>query len=364
MRQINFLKDAYRLTVLCYDAFPDPEYEIYKIKRTHLTFLRKAQLSIFLLLGLHTTAYHFLYNYNKDAEILKQTNFDLILANDVETLPLAFRIAANKSKVFLDAHEYAPRQFEDRWYWRIFFQRFTVDLCKKYIPLVHGMSTINGGLARAYENEFSVKPVIITNATAYVNLSPIPRETFPIRIVHHGIFTLSRQPDLMIDLMNLLDDRFTLDLIYLMPESSSPKTKATFNAFKSKALGTGKITIHPPLKGSEIVSTLHQNYDVGIILVPPINFNYENGLPNKLFDCIQARLGMAVGPLREIAKITHDFDIGVVSKDFTAKGMAEVLKAITLEDVSKFKRNTDRAARSMNAESNKAILLDALKKII
>jgi hypothetical protein len=286
------------------------------------------------------------------------------VANDIETLPLAEKIADGKSKIFFDAHEYAPRQFEDRMYWRIFFKRFTVHLCRKFIPKVDAMSTINSGLAKAYETEFSVKPVIITNATNYVKLTPIRRMEYPIRLVHHGIFTISRQPDLMIELMNLLDERFTLDLIYLIPDSASGTTRSTFESFKLKAQSTGKIRVLPPLKGHEIVPTLHQNYDMGIILVPPINFNYENGLPNKLFDCIQARLGMAVGPLREIAKITNDFAIGVVSEDFTARSLADTLSPLSLEQVSEFKANSDVAAARLNAETNKTIFLEAVKKIL
>jgi hypothetical protein len=98
--------------------------------------------------------------------------------------------------------------------------------------------------------------------------------------------------------------------------------------------------------------------------VPPVNFNYENGLPNKLFDCIQARLGMAVGPLREIANVVNTHDIGVVSEDFTAEGMAKALNRLTIEDVTRFKQNTDSAAKKMNAGYNKKIFLDALSLIM
>jgi hypothetical protein len=226
------------------------------------------------------------------------------------------------------------------------------------------MSTINSSLALAYEREFSVKSAVITNATNFVNMQPKLREAYPIRLVHHGIFTISRQPHLMIDLMSLLDDRFTLDLIYLLPDTASGKTKDYFESFKSKALANGSIKVLPPLRGDQIVPTINQNYDMGIILVPPVNFNYENGLPNKLFDYIQARLGMAVGPLQEIARITTDYDIGVVSDDFTPQGMADALRSITLEDLSRFKLNANNAAAKLSAESNKNILLDELNKLI
>jgi hypothetical protein len=363
-RQIDLLKNDYQVTVCCFDAFDSTDYEIIKIKKTRLTFFRKAVSSIFLLLGVHEIAYHLLHQYKKYVPLLKKRDYDLIIANDIETLPLAFTIASRSTKIYFDAHEYAPRHFEDRLYWRIFFQRFNAYLCRKYIPRVHGMSTINSGLADAYKAEFGVKPLIITNASDYTPLLPKKREHYPIKLVHHGIFNLSRQPDLMIDLMKKLDDRFTLDLIYLLPESSSAKTRDYFEAFKIKAQKTGKIKILPALKSTEIISSIHEHYDMGIILVPPVNFNYENGLPNKLFDCIQARLGLAVGPLKEIAKITSQYDIGVVSEDFTALSMASALSKLSLSDINRFKENANRAAGEMNAGHNKSLLLKALKEIL
>ena len=66
-------------------------------------------------------------------------------------------------------------------------------------------------------------------------------------------------------------------------------------------------------------------YDMGVFLLPPINFNYENTLPNKLFDFIQARLGIAIGPTPEMAEIVNHYKIGLVSEHFTAASLASRL---------------------------------------
>jgi hypothetical protein len=361
-RQVNFLKDSYNVTACCFDANPDPKVTLYKVRKTKLTFTRKAVASVFLLARMHMVAYWILHDYREHISRLKN-KFDLIVANDIEALPFAFEVGGGHSKIFFDAHEYAPRQFEDRLYWRIFFRNFNNYLCRKYIDKTDGMSVINDGMALAYEREFGVKSIVITNASDYVEIAPVPKDQYPIRIVHHGIFTLSRQPDIMIEMMKKLDNRFTLDLIYLIPENSSQKTVQYYKDFTSKATATGRVKILPALKGNEIIPFIHEHYDMGIILVPPVNFNYENGLPNKLFDCIQARLAMAVGPLREIAKVINDNGIGIVSEDFTAESMANALKNVRPEDVTRFKRNADTAAKRMNASFNKKLFLDALSKL-
>jgi len=363
MRQINFLTGTYHVTAFCFDANSTRDFEIFKVRKTRLTTFRKLILSCFLLLRFYGFAYKILHGYQRYATELRNRKFDIIIANDAETLPLAFDIAGERTKVYFDAHEYAPRQFEDRLYWRVFFQRFYTSICNRFIPKVNGMSTINQGLANAYEQGFGLKPLVITNASSYYDLSPKLKESFPIKLVHHGIFTVSRSPELMIELLEILDDRFTLDLIYMVPEGAAAKTKQYFEEFKIRAAKTGKIKVLPALRNDEVVPFLHEHYDVGIILVPPINFNYENGLPNKLFECIQARLGMAVGPLREIAFVTNKYHIGVVSEDFSAADLAAKLTPLTLQDVSNFKLNAGNAAREMNAQYNKELFLEALQKL-
>jgi hypothetical protein len=60
---------------------------------------------------------------------------------------------------------------------------------------------------------------------------------------------------------------------------------------------------------SEIPQTLNE-YDLGIFLLEPKNFNY--GLPNKLFEFIQVRLAITIGHSIEMAKIIKLYDLGVV----------------------------------------------------
>jgi hypothetical protein len=366
-RQVDFLKEEYQVTIACYEAPLNHGYDVLKLPSFRLTLSRKAVLSVALLLGMFRIAYKLLYPYEKFLkEKLKGRSFDIIIANDVETLPLAFAAAdmnTIKSKVFFDAHEFAPRHFEDRLYWRIFFQRFNMYLCRTFIPLVHGMSTVNKSLADAYHASFRVMPIVITNASEFYDTKPKMHTDYPIRMVHHGIFNSSRQPQLMLNLMKSLDERFTLDLIYMIPPNASKKTRSRFEEFKREAERIGRIRILPPLKSSEIVTALHKQYDIGVILIPPVNFNYENTLPNKLFDFIQARIAIAGGPLKEISRIVEEYNIGIISKDHSAEELAKVISRVTPDSVNSFKANTERAAEEMNASFNKQKFLSSLRSM-
>ena len=349
-RQISALKNKYKVTVVCFGADPDDDLDIVVINPTSLTLFRKSLASVFLLSRAYTVAHKILHDYYFTIGLLKGKKFDLIIANDVETLPLAFAFPGSP-KVIFDAHEYAPRHFEDKVMWRLFFQKFNLWLCKKYIPKVAAMMTVGKGLAIEYEKNFDVTPIVITNANNFYDIEPGVALDKQIRLIHHGIATPSRRLELMIDLMAHLDQRFTLDLMLLTPGFASMKTRGYIDDLRARAGSDPRIKFLPPVKSTEVVMAI-RNYDMGIFLLPPVNFNYQNTLPNKLFDFIQARLGIAIGPTPEMAEIVRQYDIGVVGDNFTAQSLAKKLNQLTAIQIAGFKNNTAKAAKELNAETN------------
>jgi glycosyltransferase involved in cell wall biosynthesis len=361
-RQIDFLRDRYALTVLCFEADEMAGVTVIRLRQTPLTFLRKAVSGILLLCRFYGSGHRILYDYSHVKSVLKDEQFDLTIANDVETLPLAFELSDNRLVIF-DAHEYAPLHFEDRLWWRIFFKGLNNYLCMKYIPRVKRMITIGAGLASAYEKQFGIRPLVITNATRYHELSPSVVVDNKIRLVHHGIANPSRKIELLIELMTYLDDRFTLDLILMKSDFASPATKRYIVELGKEASRDNRIKILPQLKSSEVVNFINR-YDIGVFLLPPVNFNYANTLPNKLFEYIQARLGIAVGPTPEMAAIVHKCGNGVVSGEFTPFSLAQKLGALTADELRGFKEKSAVAARDLSAENNKLIFLGMIEEIL
>ncbi|MEJ1237723.1 hypothetical protein WBG78_06330 [Chryseolinea sp. T2] len=360
-RQVLALKDHYETTVVCFSGEKEEGFEVISITPTNLTFLRKAIASVFLLLRWYSLAHRILHNYYYLADDLSGRNFDIIIANDVETLPIAFRFPGH-ARVIFDAHEYAPRHFEDKRSWRIFFQGFNTWLCRKYIPKVSGMMTVGKGLAREYEKNFGRRPVVVMNANVYTDIQPSQLHAGKIRLVHHGIATPSRRLELMIEMMRHLDERFTLDLILLKPGFASAATAGYIGDLKQLAANDSRITVRDPVPITQVVRTVN-TYDIGVFLLPPINFNYENTLPNKLFDFIQGRLAVAIGPTPEMAEIVEQYHIGVIASDFTPVALAKKLMPLTASDITSFKNRSALAALDLNAEKNAAIILHLVNEV-
>lgn len=362
LRHVNFLKDQYSVTVACLDAPPDNQYSVVTLPHQKLTLWKKLISGSLLLTRLHSLAHHILYPYKSFSKKFVQENFDLIIANDVETLPLAFTFSGPKTKVLFDAHEYAPRHFENVLTWRIFFQPFNIYLCRKYIPRVSGMVTVGRKIAEEYFKNFGVLPEVITNAPAYreFKIRPVGQ---PIKLVHHGIGTPSRKIEIMIEMMRILPDHFTLDLILMTPSSASAQTKAYLNELKMLAHFTDRIKFLPPVPVDEVLPLINQ-YDIGLIIIPPINFNYANCLPNKFFDYIQARVALAIGPTPEMAEIVNQYNLGVVSDDFTPKSLADKVINLSAQQIDIFKNNTDREAHEHSAEKNRSALLQIVHTLL
>ncbi len=360
-RQVNFLTKKYAVSVATFGIGNLANIDFFQLKRPKLALKNKVFLSFFLFFRFHSFAIKLLFGHRYLRTSLADRNFDLIICNDIESLPLAFELNVGE-KILLDAHEYSPRQFEDKLMWRIFFQPLNKFICKKFIPKVDAMTTIGTGIAREYKKNFSCNPLVINNATWFFDLKPTDNID-KIRLIHHGGATTSRQLELMIEMMGYLDDRFTLDLMLIIPEMASAKTRNYITYLKELAKDDSRIHFKPAVKSNEVVNFINQ-YDVGIILVPPINFNYANGLPNKLFEFIQARLAIAIGPIPEIAEVINEYNIGIVSEDFTPKKLAQELSQLTKEKLRLFKSNTAFAASQLSAEKNQEVFLELVEKTV
>jgi hypothetical protein len=360
-RQVDFLKNDFDLTVICKETNGAPGFEAIIGQNVKLSLWRKGVTAALLLLRQYSLAHRLLYDYSEVKKKLGKKKFDLVIANDIESLPFAFDYAP--AKVLFDAHEYAPRHFEDKRMWRVFFQPMNIFLCRKYIPRTAAMTTVGVALATEYEKNFGVKPLVITNAAGYVDAQPSMPVDDKIRMIHHGGANPSRRLEIMIDMMDLLDERFTLDLMLTTPVVANKKTRQYRDQLKERAQKSKRVRILPPVKSSEIVGAINQ-YDFGVFLLPPVNFNYANTLPNKLFDFIQARLGIAIGPTPEMAAIVKKYNIGVVSDEFTAASLAKKLKDLTRDDIIRFKANTNAAAKNLNAEVNQKLLKELVNTII
>lgn len=288
---------------------------------------------------------------------LVNQRYDIVIANDLDTLPLALKLAnLYQCKILLDAHEYAPRQFDDQWSFRMFFQDYWDYICRKYLPEVDAMVTVCQGIANEYQRNYAVPCQVITNAPFYESIEPSQVNPSCIRLIHHGGLNPSRKIENMILLMDLLDDRFTLDFMFI------PKNLRYLKKLKNLAQHHPRITFRDPVPMPNISRAIRE-YDIGLYLMWPAAFNTRFALPNKLFEFIQGRLATAIWPSPEMARVVEKYDCGIVAEDFTIESMAEKLNHLSVKDIQRYKQRSNQAATKLCAEINQQLFLDIVQEL-
>ena len=282
---------------------------------------------------------------------LGNARYRFVVANDIQTLPLALRLARG-APVLVDLHEYSPRELEDRWLWRFLFQKYGDYLCRQYLPKATMATTVCVGIAEEYALQYGARPRVITNAPRFHNLPVHKTEPSQIRVIHHGVAARSRRIERMIELANLLDARFTVDFI-LIPGDTRYIAQLMRQAARSR-----NIHFLPAVEMNQIVSFSAQ-YDVGLFLLEPTNFNYLHALPNKFFEFLQARLAVAIGPSPEMARIVSQFGCGVVAESFEPQALAKELNSLNADALDKMKAQSSQAAIVHCAERNADLLKTA-----
>lgn len=356
-RQITLLRHDFDLRAAGHADPGADGVEFFPVSPRHWSPPRKLLAAALLKAGFFEEAYWSSESVADAMRALRGRAFDLIIANDVWTLPLALKLRG-AGKVLFDAHEYAPREFEDKWKWRFFFEKFNEYLCRRYIPMADASTTVSDGVAREYERNFGAPMTVIANAAPYHDLQPcIAADDRVIRLVHHGAAIPSRRLELMIEAMDQLDTRFKLDLVLM------PSVPRYYDQMASLAKRRSSVRIVPPVLMHDLPRVLN-TYDVGVFLLPPTNFNYRFALPNKFFEFVQARLAIAIGPSPEMAAFVNSYEMGIVSDDFTAASFARALSTLDRQRVNHFKARAHIAARDLCFEKAADVLLGVIHKAL
>jgi len=363
IRQVQALKDNYKILTIGQTHINDENIIFYScnksepIKRTILQKVKR-RLNI-----------HYWTEINKRLEERLNIKFilsydvekpDIIIANDWDGLYLASELKKNKLwnvKIYFDAHEYAPKErISLKWYLET--RPLIIYALKKCKADINIMSAVCNGIAKEYEHFFCFPEgfvKIVTNAAEYNDtLKPNPIDGEIIRLIHHGGAIKARKLELMIKMMKYLNpDKYELTFMLV-------KSEQIYYDYLVNISGKYKnIKFIESVPFSEIVNTLNA-YDIGLFLLLPEIYNYKHALPNKLFEFIQARLAIAIGPSIEMVKIIKQYNLGVHSKDFTPKSLAKAISQLTPEKIMEYKNNTDKYAKELSAEVN----IDKIREII
>ncbi|MFJ2502422.1 glycosyltransferase [Microbacterium sp. NPDC087592] len=352
LKQVRLLEKDYRVVTCGYEAAPSDDVE-------HIEIPADARVDNpygrFVSLRQYSLAYWRLTGVQWAREALAGRRFDVIIANDVQAVPLALALRPSDG-VLADLHEYWPRLHEENSAWMRWISPYYRWMCRKYVRRADAVTTVSPGLAKEYEREFGFAPEVVTNATPFADLQPSAIGA-PLRLVHSGAGLRNRDLGLMVDAVNRSTADVTLDL-YLTPNHPD-----YLEELRRQAEESGRARLRDAVPYDELITTLN-DYDMGVFVLPPVNFSYAHALPNKFFDFVQARLGVIVGPSPELGPTVDQYGLGKVTTDWGAEALAAAIDSLTPEEVREFKANAARAAHELSAEEAVGPWLRTVQRLV
>ncbi|BAU33107.1 glycosyltransferase [Microcella alkaliphila] len=268
---------------------------------------------------------------------------DAVIVNDLDAVPLALDLFPAE-RVHADLHEYTPGLLSHDAGWRRHLAPLYRSIARRELARTGSVSTVAPIIRDAYAQLSRRNDIeVVVNAAPYAERTPTPVAS-PIRLVHSGVAQRGRHLELMIDAAARTTTAVTLDL-YLMPNDP-----AYLDELRDRAKNVPGVTVHPAVPYEQLGDTLAAG-DVGVFVLPPTTRNFEWALPNKLFDFVQARLGVIIGPSSQMAHYVERYSLGVVTAAPTVDALADALDALTPETVTHWKAAADRAAHDLSAEA-------------
>lgn len=281
--------------------------------------------------------------------LLDGRRFDLVVANEARILPVAMEVAGHGSTptpVWADMHEWAPEERSHVTSWRLLVAPLMAHICREYLPRAAAVTTVGESIAEMYRRSFGVDCTVVRNARPFVDLKPSAMVPGVTRLVHSGGAVPGRNIEALIEATMQLPDT-TLDLI-LVPGNDGGRY---LRQLRDKAAGSDRVRFHDAVTPDELPAALNP-FDVGVYCLPPANVNMEYALPNKLFDFVQGRLAMVVGPSPEMGRFVREHRVGAVSPSFGVSDFTATIANLTPEMVAAAKQSAHDQARELSSDTD------------
>ncbi|MBX7546423.1 glycosyltransferase [Helicobacter turcicus] len=171
-REYDLLQGKYQLFGLGYVDCMRKSVQFFVINKPKWDWKKKLVQRFFLLFRQYERVYWNLPQVKEAEKYLREHSFDVILAHNEESIPLALKYKKN-AKVIVNMHEYAPREFENYFWWKFYFAPYKHYLCQTYLKQADYVYSICEGIAQEYTKNYGIKCDVITSAAKYYAPPPI-----------------------------------------------------------------------------------------------------------------------------------------------------------------------------------------------
>lgn len=278
---------------------------------------------------------------------------DLIVANDIDTLPAAFLAASlRKKKILFDAHELfseVPELVQ-----RPFVKKFWQKIEDWLLPHLNHSMTVCQSIADYYRNKYQIDMKVVRNVPLLKTTTRSNRLTLNGEkiILYQGALNVGRGLEWIFNALPLIDHAVLVIIGDGYKRQELEKLAVDLQIEK-------KVKFLGPIHG-ELLHEYTTSANIGLCLLEKMGLNYYYALPNRIFDYVQAGVPVLASRFPEIAKIVDTYHTGVLIDHYEPTYLAETINQMLSNpiDTSHFHD----VAKELCWENEEKILMDLINQ--
>jgi glycosyltransferase involved in cell wall biosynthesis len=243
--------------------------------------------------------------------------FDVIHANDLDTLPAGFLLARRSGgRLVYDAHEL----YSD-------FEAPQPVLAPRLILLLEGalarradaVVTVSDAVAAELRERLALRatPVVVHNAPARTDVRSVGGRNGPLRAIYQGGLGPGRGLDDLVAAARAEGVQLAIRIRMVEPDA----LRSTVD---------DRVRVLDPVTPDQAVAAL-ANFDVGVIFDRPQSRNSDLSVPNKLFEYLMAGLAVVVPRLETLGELVERERVGLAYDPTDPDGLVEALERLAAD---------------------------------
>jgi glycosyltransferase involved in cell wall biosynthesis len=295
-------------------------------------------------------------------------NYDLLIIHDLALLPWKpLREAVSTPDgpaIWIDLHENHVDSLSRNFLEKVAFEhyrRWELRLLKSVVDSRRDrmiLSSVSPWISERFGDYLGREVVTLRNSPPLQDLKPSKTDVKSINLIHHGVGTTHRGIEQAIRVLAELPDNFSLNLLLVASRPYFKKLESLALAHKV----SHRLRFLEPVPTVGISQRINE-FDIALIVNPPITVSEYRAMPNKFFESIQASLMLVVGPNPEMSQIVQEVRNGIVLPDWEDASLAQVLKSVTAEEIDAAKAASYKSRRKMSLEREQALFISLVEEI-
>ncbi|WP_313502332.1 glycosyltransferase family 4 protein [Kaistella carnis] len=294
------------------------------------------------------------FNWKLYKELKKNADKNtILLANDIDALvpnvliskQLGIPLVFDSHEIFTEMPAIQGKLSQKIW-------RF---LERKYIPNIKYMMTESVSYANWFTETYGVKPIVVRNIPRKITDKIEIPDNQPKILLYQGAINQSRGIPQAILATKYLDN------VIFKIAGDGPKIKEYKELVKKENL-QHRVEFLGKLIPTEL-RKVTRTADVAVSIEENGGVSYLYSLPNKVADCIQARVPLVLINFPEMMRVYNQFKVGEIVENHDPKNLADKIQKVLNRGRAYYQPELEKAAAELCWEKEESKIIALFKKV-